>query len=514
LEVNASKRGKTVLACDLGASSGRVIAVSYDGKRLFAQEARRFRNVPVLVNGTLYWNILGILAEIKQGIADGAANAPVASVGIDTWGVDFGLLGEDGQLLSGVVHYRDRRTDGYERLYAEVGRDELYLRTGIQEMPLNSIFQIDSLKRAGSEVLRMAKDILPVPDLLNYFLTGCKQSEYTIASTTGLLDANRRDWDRELMGKIGFRPNLFRDIAMPGTRCGAISEEVRRELGIPAVDVVSVAAHDTASAAFAASAVPPCAGLSSGSAVSRQGTVFLSCGTWCLLGVELDEPCTSEQAMRYGFTNEGGVGGRILFMKNIPGTWLVQECVRRWAMSGNSLSYDALDAAAAKVAPFKAVMDVDDPLFVKPEDMPAAIRGHCAGNAQPIPDGEGEHIRCVYEGLAFRFRRTIDEMKGCIGNSCDTIRIIGGGAKSALLCQITADVTRRTVIGGQSEATALGNAAIQLLSCGEFADAGEARLALAASGGNTRYEPGGDAGMIEDAFARYMEMYNGGLSQC
>jgi rhamnulokinase/L-fuculokinase len=405
------------------------------------------------------------------------------------------MIGTDGQLLSDVVHYRDRRTDGYEAIYDVVSREELYRRTGIQEMQINSIHQLYYLRKHKPDLLERTEKILFTPDLLNYFLTGEMRSEYTIASTSELLGADSREWDRELMGKIGLDSGIFCPITMPGSYCGKLSADVREELGAPDLDVVCIASHDTASAILA-------------TPLTGGNSVFISCGTWCLFGTELDDKCTNEKARAYGFTNEGGVDGKILFMRNITGTWLLQESVKRWEAEGLKYTYDDLDNLAASATSFRSLIDVDDIAFLSPDDMPAAIRQRCADTAQPVPDTPGAIVRSICEGLALRFRRSIAELEECTGKRCDTIHMIGGGAKSSLLCRMVADATGRTVIAGPIEATAIGNVAVQLIAAGEITDGVQARQLITGMDTTVCYESGNNTSEWDVAYDRYISIYS------
>jgi rhamnulokinase/L-fuculokinase len=484
---------KRVIAFDLGASGGRAMLATYDGARIAMEEIHRFRNEPVRVNGTMYWDILFLFRHIKEGIAAASSGGSIDSLGIDTWGVDFGLIGRDGQLLSNVVHYRDGRTDDYELIYGILSREELYQRTGIQEMKINSIHQLYYLKRERSELLEQTDKLLFTPDLLNYFLTGQMQSEYTIASTSELLNVNERDWDERIIEATGLRGEMFCAPVKPGVSCGRLGEQIREETGAGAIEVLSVASHDTASVVLA---VP----------TQEKDFLFLSCGTWSLLGTELDEPCVSEEALRSKFTNQGGAADKILFMKNIMGSWLLQESKRHWKSEGRDFSYGELDARAKDAAPRRSFIDVDDPAFMNPGDAPRAIRRYCERRGQPVPSSEGEIVRCIYESLALKYRRTIEELEGCVGRAYRKMYMVGGGTQSELLCRLTADVTGRTIIAGSSEATAQGNIALQLMANGEIGDIRQARQVIADTEPVKVYEPTGGAEWNE-TYARFMESF-------
>jgi rhamnulokinase/L-fuculokinase len=420
----------------------------------------------------------------------------VSSIGIDTWGVDFGLIGRDGQLLSNVVHYRDGRTDDYDLIYGILSREELYMRTGIQEMKINSIHQLYYLKRERPELLEQTDKVLFTPDLLNYFLTGHMQSEYTIASTSELLNVHERNWDERIIEAAGLRREMFCDPVKPGASCGRLVRQIREETGAGEgdIEVLSVASHDTASVVLA---VP----------TQEKDFLFLSCGTWSLLGTELDAPCAGEEARRCKFTNEGGAAGKILFMKNIMGSWLLQESKRQWKSEGRDFSYGELDAFAGSAAPRRSFIDVDDPEFMNPGDAPGAIRRYCERLGQPAPSPVGEIVRCIYESLALKYRRTIEELESCTGRAYHELYMVGGGTQSELLCRLTADVTGRTILVGSSEATAQGNIALQLIANGEIGDIRQARQVIANTEPVKVYEPAGSAAW-EETYARYRESFS------
>ena len=463
------------LAIDLSASSGRAMLAEYREGRIVMEEIHRFANDPVMVRGTLYWDILRLLHEIKTGIAKAAQAGGFDSMGIDTWGCDFGLLGADGRLLGNPVHYRDRRTDGWEGFH--IPKDEVYMRTGIQHMQLNTLYQLDALTRGSPEQLKDAHRLLFIPDLLNYFLTGEQKTEYTIASTSQLLDAHSRDWDWALIEKAGIPRHIFSDIVQPGSVCGLLSDDICEELSAPKAKVISIASHDTASAV---AAVP----------AAEKDFLYISCGTWALLGTETDGPVISEKAMRFNFSNEGGVGGTIRFLKNIMGTWLIQESRRQWIREGREYGFGELEQMARASEPFRSVIDVDHPDYYKPGNLPERIRRHCRDTGQPEPVTPGEVIRCIDEGLALKFRYGFDCVRQSTGRDYRRAHMLGGGARDGLLCQMTADAGGMAVTAGPDEATVLGNIAMQLIAGGELKDVREARQAVRNSCSLKTYEPG------------------------
>ncbi|MDR1953497.1 MAG: rhamnulokinase [Clostridiales Family XIII bacterium] len=487
----------SVLAIDLGASGGRGILAEFSGERIAMREVHRFPNIPVRVGERLYWDILKLFDETKTCIAKAAREASVDSVGIDTWGVDFGLIDKDGQLLANPVHYRDNRTDGFERIYAHMSRAELYRRTGIQEMQINTVHQLYALRLDRPDLLSLTDRILFTPDLLNYFLTGEKRTEYTIASTSEMLDVGAGNWDSEILGLLKLDPQVVGgEISSPGAPCGKLSKRVRGELNAPELRVTCIASHDTASAV---AAVP----------TQKDDFIFISCGTWSLLGTALDRPCNDEKTERYGFTNEGGAENKILFMKNIMGSWLIQASRNRWMQDGRTYSYAELDDMAREAAPFRAFIDVDHPTLINPENMPAAIRAQCRATGQRVPETEGELVRCVYESLVLKYRKTVRELEACTGKIYNDIHMIGGGIQSSLMCEMAAAGIGKTVVAGPVEATAYGNAAMQLISLGALRDVKHARQIIANSEPVTVYESK-ERDAWDEAFGIYIQLFDGG----
>ncbi|MDR1135851.1 MAG: rhamnulokinase [Clostridiales Family XIII bacterium] len=485
-----------VLAFDLGASSGKAVLAEYDGKRIKTNEIHRFPNDPVYVNGVLYWDILRLFFEIKKGISKAVNAGGFDTLAIDTWGVDFGLVGYDGQLLENPVHYRDSRTDDFSRLYETLPKEKIYASTGIQEMPFNTLFQLAYLYRERPDLMARTKKMLFIPDLLNYFLTGEMKAEYTIASTSAMLNASERTWDLDLIKTAGIDPDILCDIIHPGEVCGRLSAEICSELGAPPARVMCAASHDTASAV---AAVP----------ASEEDFIYVISGTWSLFGAELKTPRINEKASLFNFTNEGGANKTIRYLKNIMGTWLIQECKRQWEREGKVFSFGELDEMAGACRPFQSLIDVDAPEFLKPGDMPERIRAYCRETGQHEPAGEGEIVRCVYESLAMKYRRAMEmieesapqaggstgspigrlggdsrssEAEFTNGNASGTtsgaVHILGGGVQSSLLCSMTASAMGRTVYAGPTEATALGNIAVQLIAAGEIGDIKEARRVI------------------------------------
>ena len=468
-----------MLAIDLGASSGRGIVGSFDGKKLTLEENHRFPNEPVTVAGTFTWDTLRIFHEIKNSIRKCALSEDkdIRSIGIDTWGVDFGLIDKTGRLMANPVHYRDTRTEGIIE-YADkfVPRSELYNVTGLQFQNFNTVYQILASMRDEPMYINNAQKLLFTPDLLNYFLTGEMRCEYTIASTGAILDAKKRDFAYDLLKKFGIPSGIFAPIVQPGSVVGPLLPQVLEEVGNINAQVVNVAAHDTASAVVAVPA-------------TSDDFIFLSSGTWSIMGSEVKEPIISDASFKYNFTNEGGVENTIRFEKNITGLWLKQESKRQWEREGKNYTHDQLSDMALASKPLQSLIDPDDALFATPGNLPKRIAEYCKATGQHVPEDAGETMRCIFESLALRYRYTaekIDEMKG---HKTPFINIIGGGTKEGLLCQFAADACGRPVHAGPVEATAIGNIMAQAIAAGELKNVAEAREVVRNSFEIEYYEP-------------------------
>ena len=452
----------TFLAVDFGAGSGRVIAGTVSGGRLNTVEVHRFPNRQIRLGNRLYWDFLSLFEEMKTGLRMAAGQfSDIRSIGIDTWGVDFGLVDRDGNLLGNPVCYRDPSMDGAAE---EWGRDNdlaaHYSTAGIQVMSINTLFQLYVRKKRGDRTLDIAQYLLFMPDLFSFYLTGVPGNEYTIASTSELLDARKRDWNFPLIDSLGLPRHLFGRIIHPGQTRGTVMDSVADELGLPrGVKVVAVGSHDTASAVYA---IPYEKGKESVSA-------FLSSGTWSLLGIETDEPVLTDEARKAGFTNEGGVGGKIRFLQNITGLWILQCLMRQWKEAGLPDSYDYLLSEAAK-ADIHSVVDVDHGMFMHPDDMLAAVGEYCRMTSQRVPSTQGEYVRCVLHSLAVRYRKGIEELDSLLGKPVERLHIIGGGSRNTLLNTLTSEETGLPVVAGPVEATAIGNILMQAVACGEIAD--------------------------------------------
>ncbi|MBQ8927549.1 MAG: rhamnulokinase [Oscillospiraceae bacterium] len=469
---------KRVLAFDLGASSGRAVLAEYDGRNVTLREVHRFPNEPVSCGGHLYWDVLRLFHEIRRGLAKAAAAGGFDSIGIDTWGVDYGLLDRRGDLLGNPFHYRDPRTNGAAGRTAErIAPDALYALTGNQIMDINTAFQLCVQNETAPELLENAGCFLLMPDLLGYFLTGDISAEPTIAGTTQLFDPHTGGWSSEAIGALGLPEHLFPPVCETGSVKGMLRKEIAQELGIDPVPVIAVCGHDTQSAA---AAIP---------AVGREPFAFISCGTWALFGTELDAPLINEHSAALSVSNEVGFGGTVTFLKNITGLWLLQETRRTLQQQGQPLGFAEMEALAASCEGGMRFIDTDAPAFGTPGDMPARIRSWCQESGQPAPADLADCLRCIYDSLACRFKDALSEIEACTGIRYRRLYLLGGGVKDALLCQLTADICGIPVLTGPAEATALGNAAVQLIAQGAFPDLAAARACIAGSVTVKEYTP-------------------------
>jgi rhamnulokinase len=462
------------LAFDLGAESGRAMLGSLDGGVLGVREIHRFANEPVRQNGSLQWDILNIWQEMRRAL-EYHRGPRLESMGVDSWGVDYALIGERGNLLENPYHYRDRRTSGVmEAVFERVSRERIYAITGIQFLPINTIYQLFAACRATPGLVDAARALVTIPDLLNYWLTGALTSEYTVATTTQFIDARTRTWARRMLDEIGLPTRLLQRLVEPGTIIGTLQASVSAaSAGTP---VVAPACHDTASAVASVSA--------SGNAA------FLSSGTWSLLGTELCEPIITSRALELNFTNEGGVCGTTRLLKNIGGLWLLQSCRLHWKSQGQDLPYEALvESAADERLAFRSLIDPDYLPFLNPTDMPATIAAYCRATGQPAPEEPAAFARAILESLAFKYRAVLESLEELTGRRFDEIRIVGGGSRNRLLKQWTADATGRRVTAGPAEATALGNISLQMMATGAVSSLAEARAIIERSFPVERFEP-------------------------
>jgi rhamnulokinase len=480
------------LAFDLGAESGRAILGTLDDGRLKLEELHRFPNVPVRTPAGLYWDSFRLFHEIQQGLAVAGRERKLRldGIGVDTWGVDFGLIGRDGSLVANPMHYRDARNDGMlEKTFAVVPREEIFAQTGVQFMQINSLCQLYAMKLAGSPGLDAATQLLFVPDLFNYWLTGVQRNELTEASTSQFYNPVEKRWATELFERLGLPVSILGEIVMPGTSLGPLLSHVAEAAGLDAAPVYATASHDTAAAV---AAVP----------AEGDGWCYISSGTWSLMGVELAEPVINEGSLALNFTNEIGFGGRVRFLKNIAGLWLLQECRRAWALEGVEHGYDELTRLAASAEPFQTVINPD--AFLHPGGMPSQIAAWCRSTGQSPPDTPGAFARAIFEGLALRYRQVLESLEA-VTSPVNIIHIVGGGSRNRLLNQFVADATQRLVVAGPSEATAAGNVLVQAIGSGVLASLEEGRAVVRRSLPLSLYEPARSAGW-DEAYARFSEL--------
>jgi rhamnulokinase len=499
---------KKILAFDLGAESGRGLVASFDGERLGLEVVYRFPNGAVPTLDTLHWDVLGLWREMLTGLRKAEAeHGRLASMGVDTWGVDFAFLGKDGNLLGNPRHYRDPHTETImDAAFAKVPRAEIFRRTGIQFMRFNSLYQLLAMMRDRSPLLDMAETMLFIPDLFHYWMTGIKANEYTNASTSQMIDPAARTWARDLVRAFSIPERILGTLIQPGTVLGPLRPSVAAHAGVASIPVIAPATHDTAAAV---AAVP----------ASGDSWAYISSGTWSLMGVETKTPKTDEATLQVNFTNEGGVGsgpptpsgrgvggeGSIRLLKNIMGLWLVQECRRAWERAGVTYDYAALMKMAEGATPFASIVNPDDASFMLPTSMPAAIGEYCKKTRQPAPTEPGDVVRCALESLALRYRWVLERLEALVGKRLDMIHIVGGGCQNTLLCQLTADACNRQVIAGPVEATAIGNVLVQAIGLGLLGSLSDGRAVVRRSFEVHTYDPREPA-RWEEPYRRFLGM--------
>lgn len=486
------------LAVDLGAESGRIVAGLFDGKQVRLEEVHRFPNGAVHVADSLRWDALWLWSEIQQGLSKAAqAHGKTAvSIGVDTWGVDYVLLGKGGEMLGHPFHYRDPRTKGVQdAALTRVPRREIFSQTGLQFMPINTLFQLIAMRQQQPRLLELAERFLMMPDLFHWLLCGSQVVEFTNATTSQCLNATTRNWAFELLRKFDLPAAMFPEVVTPGTNLGRLRADVAERCRLPRLAVVAPATHDTGSAV---AAVP----------TDRSGTAswaYISSGTWSLMGVELQQPVLSQRALELNVTNEGGIDGTWRLLKNIMGLWLVQECRRAFERQGRDLTYSELSRLAAEAAPFRALVDPDAPEFLNPADMPAALRTWCQVRGTAVPETDGALVRCALESLALKYRMVLGWLEELSGVKVDVLHIVGGGTQNELLNQFTANACGRPVIAGPIEATALGNVLLQARTAGALATLGDMRAVVRASSTLRTFEPR-DQAAWGAAYSRFREL--------
>jgi rhamnulokinase len=490
----SGEAARPYLAFDLGAESGRAVLARLHSGILTTEELHRFPNEPVEYGGSLHWDVARLWLELRRTLAK-LEETELAGIGVDAWGVDYALLGERGELLQNPYHYRDRRTIGVmEEVFREVSREDIYAETGIQFMPINTFYQLVAQKRDTPVMLGVAQHLLTIPDLFHYWLTGKAVCEFTNATTTQLVNAGTRNWSTHLLERLGLPVRLPAPIVEPGSEIGPLLPSISRTTALAGTPVIAPASHDTASAVAAISA--------------RSGTAFLSSGTWSLLGTELDAPVLHADALRLNFTNEGGVCGTTRLLKNVMGLWMLQCCRNSWASQGLNCDYRELMELAAREPSFLHLIDPDDESFLRPDDMPTAIDRFCAKTHQSAPTTPGAYVRAILESLAFKYRVVLKNLEQISRQKIAQIRVIGGGSKNRLLNQFTAEATGRCILAGPAEATALGNAAIQILGTGRASSLEEVRAIIDRSFPTEVFEPNEPGKWDREAerFQHYSEM--------
>lgn len=484
---------KRILSFDFGASSGRAMLATLENGKIQMEEIHRFSNDPVMVRGTMYWDILRLFFEIKTGITKAVNIGGFDAIGIDTWGVDFGLLDKNGNLLSNPVHYRDKRTEGImEKVFEIVPRDEIYRMTGTQCLRINTLYQLMALKLNEPEILERAEKMLLIPDLFAFMLTGEMKAEASIASTTNLFDPNTANWNFELIEKLGLPKDIFAPVIPAGSVYGQLSDDICEELGCEKVPVIAVATHDTASAVAATPSL-------------TDDFVYISCGTWSLFGIESRTPILTDEAADANFTNEGGFDNTIRFLKNIMGLWLIQESRRQWRREGTEVGFDTLEKEALESEPFKCFIDVDNPLFETAGNLPKRVQKFCEQTGQYVPQTRGEIMRCIYQSLAMKYKYTFNTLNRLGNKEYKRINILGGGIKDKLLCQMTADACNVEVLAGPTEATVMGNIAVAYCALGEIEGFAGIRKAVTDSTELKRYTPNQNTAW-EKAYEDYIKI--------
>jgi rhamnulokinase len=488
----APKSDLKLLAFDLGAESGRAILGKFDGKCIELSDVHRFPNQPVSLPDGLHWDILSLWTEIKRGLVKATQEngKEIASIGLDTWGVDFGLLDKQGVLIGNPYHYRDSRTDGMvERAFTRMPMSEIYSNTGIQFLQLNTLYQLFAMAEQHAPALDIAHTFLTIPDLLNYWLTGRLSNEFTNATTTQCFDTRSKTWAKPVLDRLGIPTHIFGEIIPPGTDLGVLLKGVSDECETGSIHVIAPACHDTGSAV---AAVP----------ASSSNFAWISSGTWSIMGVETKSAIVNETSLNLAMTNEGGVGLTSRLSKNIMGLWPVQECRRTWARHGQDLTYDELTTMAGQAPALRSVINVDHNDFLKPGDMPGRIQAYCRNTQQAEPSTPGEIVRCALESVALKYRTTLDALETLLGHPIEVVHIVGGGTRNKLLSQFAADAMNRTVITGPIEATAIGNLLVQSIALGEIDSLESAREVVRNSFEVVRYDPSPDRSCWEDALAK------------
>lgn len=487
---------KNLVSVDYGASGGRTILGKFDGEKITLDEINRFLNEPVKLNDTLHWDFLRLFHEMKQGFQKISKMGikEIDGVGIDTWGVDFGLLDSKGSLMANPVHYRDSRTyKVFGEIKKELGTDYIYKTTGIQLVDFNTLYQLCALKRADDIVYKNAKDLLFMPDLFNYYLTGVKNTEFSILSTSQLYDPIKGDYAWEMIDRLGLNKEVFNEIISSGTSLGSMKKDILDETGLKSANVYAITGHDTACAVVS---VP---------SVDISNTLYLSSGTWSLMGIESTKPYINDISYKYNLTNEGGYDNTFRVLANIIGLWIYQECRRDWIKREGSVSFDDLEDEAEKCKGFVSFIDPDDHVFFEPGNMPDKIQEFCRKTGQIVPETKGEIVLTILQSLAMKYKQVAKQMDEVRNKEHKTINIIGGGSRNVILSQFTANATKKTVLTGPIEATSVGNLLVQLLAIGELKNIGEARELSKRSFEIKVFEPK-QTNKWDDAYDRFLKI--------
>ncbi|MCH8294494.1 rhamnulokinase [Candidatus Poribacteria bacterium] len=480
------------LAFDLGAESGRAVLGHFDGERIKLEELHRFPNGGIRILDSLHWDVLRLWSEMKHALSTCAQKGiELKGIGIDTWGVDFALIGKDDTLLGLPYHYRDSRTDGMlEQAFHHCSREKIFERSGGQFLQINTLYQLLSMVVNKSPLLEVAETFLMIPDLFNFWLTGRKVCEFTDATTTQFYDPGQKNWSKEICDALHLPFDILPEIVQPGTQLGSLLPSVAQETGLTDVSVIAPGCHDTASAV---AAVP----------AKGENWAYISSGTWSLMGIETPRPIITDTALELNFTNEGGINDTFRFLKNIMGLWLVQECRRTWARAGDELSYNQIAQIAAEAKPFSALVDPDDNAFLSAGNMPLRIGEYCKRTGQVPPENKGEIVRCALESLALKYRWVWEKLQTVWDKPINVIHIVGGGSRNRLLCQFTADATGVPVVTGPTEATAIGNVMVQAIAVGLIDSISDAREIIRESFEVETYEPQ-DSDRWEEAYDRFL----------
>ena len=483
---------QSFLAFDLGAECGRGVLGRFDGEKIALEELHRFPNGGVRVLDSLHWDVLRLWSEMKNALSLCARRKEeLKGLGVDTWGVDFALIGVDDSLLGLPYHYRDLRTDGMlDKAFDRLSREKIFSHSGAQFMQINTLYQLLSMVIRESPLLKVADTLLMLPDLFNLWLTGRKVCEFTNATTTQFYDPRQKCWSREICNAFDIPYGLLPEVVQPGTQIGTLLPTVSDDTGLGEIPVTVPGSHDTASAV---AAVP----------AQTENWAYISSGTWSLMGIEAPDPIISDQILSLNFTNEGGVADTIRFLKNVMGLWLLQECRRTWARRGREMSYDQLMQLAADAAPFKTLVEPDDETFLSAGNMPSRIIEYCKRTEQTPPRDEGEIVRCILESLALKYRWVAEKLGLVSGSPIDVIHIVGGGAKNRLLCQFAANAAGVPVVAGPTEATAIGNIMVQAISAGLIDSISDARAIIRRSFELQTYEPE-DSEQWDSAYERFL----------